>query len=137
MLLLFGLIWSFHLQYDQPAAFYLKAPTFLYAFIFIALRVFSFEVGLVVLAGAAAAIGWLVLVVYAVAESQAGDIITRDYIAYMTSSRSPPGGGVRQGYLVTPGHRGALSGDRSRPPPTHPISLRGCRRGGSVALLRA
>ena len=87
MLLLFGLIWSFHLQYDQPAAFYLKAPTFLYAFIFIAPRVFSFEVGLVVLAGAAAAIGWLVLVVYAVAESQAGDIITRDYIAYMTSSR--------------------------------------------------
>ena len=86
MLLLFGLIWSFHLQYDQPAAFYLKAPTFLYAFIFIALRVLSFEVGLVVLAGTVAAIGWLILVVYAVVDGQPGDIITRDYVAYMTSS---------------------------------------------------
>jgi hypothetical protein len=26
MALLFGLIWSFHIQYGQPAAFYLKAP---------------------------------------------------------------------------------------------------------------
>ena len=30
MALLMGLIWSFHLQYEQPAAFYLKAPTLLY-----------------------------------------------------------------------------------------------------------
>ena len=30
---------------------------------------------------------WLVLVVYAVAESQTGDIVTRDYVAYMTLSR--------------------------------------------------
>jgi adenylate cyclase len=36
MALLMGLIWSFHLQYQQPAAFYLKAPTLLYVFIFIA-----------------------------------------------------------------------------------------------------
>ena len=32
------LIWSFHIQYDQPPSFYLKAPTLLYVFIFIALR---------------------------------------------------------------------------------------------------
>ena len=38
MVLLMGLIWSFHLQYGQPAAFYLKAPTLLYVFVFIALR---------------------------------------------------------------------------------------------------
>lgn len=36
--LLMILIWSFHLKYDQPPAFYLKAPTLLYVFIFIALR---------------------------------------------------------------------------------------------------
>ena len=36
--LLMTVIWSFHIQYDQPAPFYLKAPTFLYVFIFIALR---------------------------------------------------------------------------------------------------
>ena len=35
---LMSLIWSFHLQYEQPAPFYLKAPTMLYVFIFISLR---------------------------------------------------------------------------------------------------
>ena len=34
-------IWSFHIQYGQPAAFYLKAPTLLYVFIFIVLRGFT------------------------------------------------------------------------------------------------
>jgi len=41
--LLMVLIWSFHLQYDQPPSFYLKAPTLLYVFIFIALRALRFE----------------------------------------------------------------------------------------------
>jgi adenylate cyclase len=38
-------IWSFHLQYMQPAASYLKAPTLLYVFIFIALRSLSLAPG--------------------------------------------------------------------------------------------
>lgn len=38
MCLLLGLIWSFHLQYEQPPSFYLKSPTLIYVFIFIALR---------------------------------------------------------------------------------------------------
>ena len=33
MTLLMVLIWSFHIQYEQPPSFYLKAPTLLYAFI--------------------------------------------------------------------------------------------------------
>ena len=41
--LLMMLIWSFHIQYDQPASFYLKAPTLLYVFIFIALPALRFE----------------------------------------------------------------------------------------------
>jgi adenylate cyclase len=40
--LLFLLIWSFHIQYEQPPAFYLKAPTLLYVFIFITLRALRF-----------------------------------------------------------------------------------------------
>ena len=36
--LLLGLIWWFHIQYGQPAAFSLKVPTFIYIFVFIALR---------------------------------------------------------------------------------------------------
>jgi adenylate cyclase len=43
MCLLLGLIWSFHLQYQPPPSFYLKSPTLLYVFIFIALRALRFE----------------------------------------------------------------------------------------------
>ena len=87
MALLFGLIWSFHLQYGQPAAFYLKAPTLLYVFIFIALRALRFEVRFVILSGLTAAAGWLLLVMYAVLLDPGGDAITRDYVAYMTSAQ--------------------------------------------------
>lgn len=86
MALLLGLIWSFHIQYGQTAAFYLKAPTLLYVFIFIALRSLRFDAGYVAIAGATAAAGWLVLVVYAVVDGEGGMPVTRDYVAYMTSS---------------------------------------------------
>ena len=88
--LLFTLIWSFHLQYDQPAPFYLKAPTMLYVFIFIALRALRFQPRYVLRTGLAAALGWGVLVLYAV---YAGPVlrdapmpITRDYVAYLTEN---------------------------------------------------
>ncbi len=87
MALLLGLIWSFHVQYEQPAAFYLKAPTLLYVFIFIALRALRFEAGFVVLAGLVAALGWLLMVFYAVHPFGEDMPITRDYIEYMTSNR--------------------------------------------------
>jgi adenylate cyclase len=76
-------IWSFHLQYQAPAAIYLKAPTLMYAFILIALRALRFETRWVLLAGAASALGWIVLVAYALL---AGDVpVTRDYVTYMMS----------------------------------------------------
>jgi adenylate cyclase len=85
MALLFGLIWSFHLQYDQPPSFYLKAPTLLYVFIFIALRALRFDARFVLLAGGLAAAGWLAMAGYAT--RQAGmEMITRDYVHYMTSN---------------------------------------------------
>jgi adenylate cyclase len=59
--LLMLLIWSFHLQYEQPASFYLKAPTMLYVFIFIALRALRFDATYIIFAGATAAVGWLAL----------------------------------------------------------------------------
>ncbi len=87
MALLLGLIWSFHLQYQQPAAFYLKAPTLLYVFIFIALRALRFSARYVLLAGALAALGWLVLLHYALLTSVEPNMgVTRDYVRYMTSS---------------------------------------------------
>ena len=63
-------IWSFHLQYEAPPALYLKAATLLYVFILIALRTLRFEPEMVVLTGVAACLGWLILVVYALAHEQ-------------------------------------------------------------------
>jgi adenylate cyclase len=87
-------IWSFHLQYGQPAAFYLKAPTLLYIFIFIALRSLSLAPGYVLFAGLAAATGWVALLGYALASDTGTGLITRDYIEYITSTRVLIGGEV-------------------------------------------
>lgn len=86
MLLLLGLIWSFHLQYKQPASFYLKAPTLLYVFIFIALRALRFQARFVIVAGLVAAAGWLVMVWYVISVDPQDPMITRDYVEYMTSN---------------------------------------------------
>ncbi|MDP9138027.1 MAG: adenylate/guanylate cyclase domain-containing protein, partial [Pseudomonadota bacterium] len=80
------LIWSFHVQYGQPPSFYLKAPTLLYTFIFIALRALRFEARFVLAAGIFAAAGWLVLAGYAVLADPAHATITRNYVTYMTSN---------------------------------------------------
>jgi adenylate cyclase len=94
MALLTVTIWSFHLEYGQPAAFYLKAPTFTYFFIFVALRALSFSPGNVLLAGGAAALGWMVLLGYALAEPGAIDLVTRNYVEYMTSAKILIGGEI-------------------------------------------
>ncbi len=86
ILILYVAVWSFHLQYEQPAAFYLKAPTLLYVFIFIALRALSFSPRYLLVTGFAAALGWLLLVGYAVFEQDGAQLLTRDYVEYMTSA---------------------------------------------------
>jgi len=64
--LLLGMIWTLHIQYQQPPSFYLKAPTLLYVFIFIALRALRFEARYVIMAGIVASVGWLTLAAYAI-----------------------------------------------------------------------
>jgi len=86
MALLMVLIWSFHRTYLQPPSFYLKAPTLLYIFIFIALRALRFDARYVILAGVSAIIGWSLLVLYAAAFEAGEMTFTRDYIAYMTGN---------------------------------------------------
>ena len=84
--LLYGLMISFHLQYMQPASFILKAPTLLYVFIFIALRVLRLESKFVLAAGLIAALGWLMMIFY-VTEIDPGDnMLTRSYVEYLTSN---------------------------------------------------
>ncbi len=84
--LLLGLIWSFHLQYEQPPSFYLKAPTLLYLFIFIAIRALHFDPRFVISTGVSAAIGWVLMVIYVLVIDPSNNMITRDYIEYMTSN---------------------------------------------------
>ncbi len=78
-------IWSFHIQYGQVPAFYLKAPTLLYVFIFIALRALSLSPFYVLFAGACAVSGWLVLLGVALHAPGGRDLVTRDYVQYMGS----------------------------------------------------
>lgn len=77
-------IWSFHLQYQEPPTIYLKAPTLLYAFILIAIRVLRFEPMWILLAGASVLVGWTALVVYALAMTPEAQI-TNNFAVYASS----------------------------------------------------
>ncbi|MGI9393385.1 MAG: adenylate/guanylate cyclase domain-containing protein [Boseongicola sp.] len=86
VMLLCGLIFSFHLQYVQPAAFYLKAPTMIYLFIFISLRALRFDPRFVLMAGLISVAGWLAMVAYALLQDMGSMHITRNYVDYITSN---------------------------------------------------
>jgi len=84
--LLMALIWTFHLKYAQSAAFYLKAPTLFYVFLFIALRALRFEARFVVFTGIVAAAGWAGLTFYAASGLGGPPNVTHNYVEYMTST---------------------------------------------------
>jgi adenylate cyclase len=83
--LLIGLIWSFHGQYGQAAPFSLKVPTFVYLFVFISVRALRFDHRYVLVAGLAAALGWLTLVIAVLARAGT-ETITRSFSAHLNSS---------------------------------------------------
>lgn len=84
--LLYGLLWSFHIQYEQPASFALKAPALLYVFIFIALRALRFQARFVLAAGFVAILGWIAMIFYVVMVDPADNMLTRNYVTYLTSN---------------------------------------------------
>jgi adenylate cyclase len=84
--LLMGLIYSFHYKYAQPAVFYLKVPTLLYVFLFIALRALRFEARFVLFTGLTAIAGWIFLILYAVGGRGGPANPTDDFVEYMTSN---------------------------------------------------
>lgn len=86
MALLMGLIYSFHYKYAQPAVFYLKAPTLLYVFLFIALRALRFEARFVLFTGFVAILGWIGLVLYAIGGRGGPANPTDDFVEYMTGN---------------------------------------------------
>ncbi|WP_417684549.1 adenylate/guanylate cyclase domain-containing protein [Roseibium sp.] len=86
MALLVGLIFSFHIQYGQHPTFYLKTPTLMYVFIFIALRALRFDQRFVLASGLVAVTGWLGLVAYAVLADMDRMRVTRNYVEYLTGN---------------------------------------------------
>jgi adenylate cyclase len=84
--LLYSLLWSFHIQYEQPASFALKAPALLYVFIFIALRALRFQARFVAAAGFVASLGWIAMILYVVMIDPGDNMLTRDYVTYLTSN---------------------------------------------------
>lgn len=84
--LLLLLIWMFHEQYGQTPPFSLKVPTFIYMFVFIAIRALRFDHRYVLTAGLAAAVGWGGLVVISIMAS-GPDAITRSFVTHMNSNR--------------------------------------------------
>lgn len=86
MALLVGLIFSFHIQYDQHPAFYLKTPTLMYVFIFIGLRALRFDPRFVLTTGLVAVAGWLGLVFYAAFADMDHMRVTRNYVEYLTGN---------------------------------------------------
>ncbi|MGI9525195.1 MAG: adenylate/guanylate cyclase domain-containing protein [Hyphomicrobiaceae bacterium] len=84
--LLLWLIWSFHEQYQQPAAFSLKVPTFTYVFVFIALRALCFDYRLVLTVGVAAAAGWAGMLLLVLAQNEPS-IITRSFVSYLGGNK--------------------------------------------------
>ncbi len=86
MALLVGLIFSFHIQYNQHPSFYLKTPTLMYVFIFIGLRALRFDPRFVLTTGLVAVVGWLGLVFYAAFADMDHMRVTRNYVEYLTTN---------------------------------------------------
>ena len=86
--ILMAMIASFPMQYGEPAALYLKAPTLLYVYILIGLRALRFEPALILFTGGAAILGWSILTLIA---AYGGAALTNDYRVYMTSLSLLPG----------------------------------------------
>ena len=59
------LIWSFHLQYQQQPAFYLKTTTFTYFFVAISLRTLRFNSKAVLFSTLVVVFWWIALTIYA------------------------------------------------------------------------
>ena len=91
MAVLLAVIWAYHLQYEQPAPFYLKSTEFSYVFILIALRALRFEPVWVLLSGITAAAGWLLLLGYALSNGTSNPV-TWDYVTSLRSIQIHYGG---------------------------------------------
>ena len=80
------LIWSYQFAYDHPAGGVLKAPSISILFVLVALRALRFHPVPLIVTGATAAIGWLVLLLVAIMQDGTASI-THDYLAYLAGHK--------------------------------------------------
>lgn len=64
VLVITALIFSFHIQYNQPFSISLRSPTFLYYFIFICMRCVSYDFLKVLFVGLSSAMSWSLMALY-------------------------------------------------------------------------
>jgi len=79
-----SLIWSYQYAYTHPASGSLKAPSFVLLLVLIALRALRFHPRPILIAGAAAMVGWSFLVCGAVVKDGM-QAVTHDYYSYLGS----------------------------------------------------
>jgi len=79
-----SLIWSYQYAYNHPAGGALKAPSFVLLLVLIALRALKFHPRPILIAGAAAVVGWSLVVCGAVWKDGLA-AITHDYRGYLSS----------------------------------------------------
>jgi adenylate cyclase len=91
MVVLLFVIWATHVQYEQPPQFSLKSTQFVYVFVLIGLRALRFEPVWVAVSGLTAAVGWSLLVAFAVQRAP-DNPITWDYVTSLRSIQIHLGG---------------------------------------------
>lgn len=91
MAVLMFTIWTYHLQFEAMPTVNLKNTHIAYVFVLIALRGLRFEPIWVILSGLTAALGWAILVFYTL-HVAGPEIITWDYVTYVSSRSLHPGG---------------------------------------------
>jgi diguanylate cyclase (GGDEF)-like protein len=82
---LYTVIVSFSVKYNQPAAFVLKSPSVAFVFVFVGLRALRFDVGQVLFAAGVAIIGWVGVIGWVVGED-GNAAVTRSYVEYLNGS---------------------------------------------------
>jgi adenylate cyclase len=81
MALLYLVVWRLHALLGQPAASYLNSPTIAFVYVFVSLRALRYQPRFVLVAGGAAAVGWIAMVVYALLWESSSSVVAANHPA--------------------------------------------------------
>ncbi len=83
--IIISLIWVYHIQYQSDPAISLKAPTYVFLLVFIAIRSLRFRANYLVTALLTSLIGWVGLLVYSIM-NLGGASVTSSFVDYATNN---------------------------------------------------